>query len=75
MKNQFTLPLVSLSLASLAFMAPSASAKDIVHDADYYVLEAQHGKQWAKDDKAVDKKLAEFRKTNGSALINHTWLR
>jgi arylsulfatase len=51
-------------------MAPSASAKDIVHDADYYVLEAQHGKQWAKDDKAVDKKLAEFRKTNGGKSPN-----
>ena len=48
-----------------------ASAKSkIVHDAEYYILEAQNGKKWAADDKAVDKKLAQFRKKNGGMPPN-----
>ena len=46
------------------------AATKIVHDAEYYILEAQHGKQWAKDDKAVDAKLAKFRKKNGGKPPN-----
>ena len=42
----------------------------IVHDTEYYILEAQNGEQWAKDDKAVDEKLAEFRKKNGNKPPN-----
>ncbi len=37
----------------------------IIHDAEYYVLEAQNAEKWAADDKAVDEKLAAFRKKNG----------
>jgi arylsulfatase len=65
MKSIFAVP-----LAGLMLMASFASAKDIIHDADYYVLEAQHGEQWAKDDEAVEKKLAAFRKTNGGKPPN-----
>ena len=42
----------------------------IVHDAEYYILEAQNGKKWTDDDKSVDKKLAEFRKKNGGKPPN-----
>ena len=53
----------------------SAQAKDIVHDTEYYVLEAQNGEQWANDDEAVDRKLAEFKKTNGETISGEkTWL-
>jgi arylsulfatase len=51
-----------------------ATAADIVHDAEYYVLKAQNGKQWAKDDKAVDRKLAEFRKKNGGKPPNFIYI-
>jgi len=54
----------------LLMAAPQALATDIVHDADYYVLEAQHKEQWAKDDKKVDQKLADFRKKNGGKSPN-----
>jgi len=47
-----------------------SAAKEIIHDADYYILEAQHNKQWAEDDKKVDQKLAEFRKNNGGKSPN-----
>ncbi len=42
----------------------------IVHDAEYYFLEAQNGEQWAKEDKQVDKMLAEIRKKNGGKRPN-----
>ncbi|MHC5163729.1 MAG: hypothetical protein ACYSO4_11580 [Planctomycetota bacterium] len=42
----------------------AAQAKDIVHDAEYYILEAQHGEKWAAEDNELDKKLAEFRAKN-----------
>ena len=64
-KSIFTVP-----LATLLLMTSVASAKEIIHDADYYVLEAQHSEQWAKDDKTVDQKLAEFRKSNGGKPPN-----
>jgi arylsulfatase A-like enzyme len=45
-------------------------AADIVHDAEYYVLEKQNGEAWAKEDKSLDKTLAEFRKKNGGKPPN-----
>jgi arylsulfatase len=36
----------------------------IMHDAEYYVLEAQHAEQWAEDDATVAEKLAAFRDEN-----------
>jgi arylsulfatase A-like enzyme len=53
--------LLALGLAShIAF----ASAADIVHDAEYYILEKQNGEKWSLEDKDLDKRLAEFRKSN-----------
>jgi arylsulfatase len=46
------------------------AAKKIVHDTEYYILEAQNGKQWTADDKEVDKKLAEFREKNSGKPPN-----
>ncbi len=48
----------------------TAQAKEIVHDAEYYILEAQNGEKWAAEDKGLDKKLAEFRKKNGGKPPN-----
>jgi arylsulfatase len=57
-------------IAGLFALASCANAEEIIHDAEYYILEAQNGKQWAKDDKAVDKKLEKFRKKNGGKPPN-----
>lgn len=53
----------------------SASAKDIVHDAEYYVLKAQHGDKWAKQDKEIDEKLAALRNKYGTPpnIIHIMW--
>jgi arylsulfatase A-like enzyme len=56
-------------------LAGPASAKDIVHDAEHYILEAQHGEKWAEEDKALDKKLAELRNRFGTPpnIIHIMW--
>ncbi len=48
----------------------TAADNGIVHDAEYYILEAQHGQKWSADDKAVDAKLAAFREKNGGKSPN-----
>ena len=55
-----------LSAAANAETQPEA----IQHDAEYYVLAAQNGKQWSKDDDAIDKKLAALREENGGKRPN-----
>ena len=37
----------------------------IVHDAEYYVIEAQNGERWASEDKDLDKRLSELKKKHG----------
>jgi arylsulfatase len=60
-----------LAALLLLFGTTMVQAKEkIVHDAEYYILEAQNGEKWAKDDKALDKKLAECTKKNGGKPPN-----
>jgi len=60
-----------IAVAAIGLMTTvTAQAKDIVHDTEYYVLEAQNGEKWAQDDKVVDSKLNEFRKKNGGKPPN-----
>ena len=50
-------------------------AAEIVHDAEYYILEAQHGDRWAAEDKELDQELAELREKFGKPpnLIHIMW--
>jgi arylsulfatase len=59
----------------MAGMTAIAVAKDIVHDAEHYILEAQHAEKWAAEDKALDEKLAELRKQFGMPpnIIHIMW--
>ena len=50
--------------------AATQAKEKIVHDAEYYILEAQNGEKWAKEDKSLDQKLAEFTKKNGGKPPN-----
>lgn len=71
-KSVFVYYLIA-TIAAMAFAATNGLAEKntkIVHDTEYYILEAQNGDQWAKDDKAVDEKLAAFRKKNGNKPPN-----
>ncbi len=67
-----TLPL----LAVLAAFAPSpVRAAEIIHDAEYYVLEAQHGEAWAAEDAEIDAKLEALRNKYGTPpnIIHVMW--
>jgi archaellum biogenesis protein FlaJ (TadC family) len=55
MKKIITVFFVSLLLV---FSIATAQAKEkIVHDSEYYILEAQNGENWAAVDILVEKKL------------------
>ena len=62
-----------------ASMFTTALAQDadkaIVHDAEYYVLEAQHAKEWAGQDIALQAKIDALKKKHGRPpnLIHIMW--
>lgn len=61
----------ALTIFTVAVLAATqVYGADIVHDAEYYVLERQHAKQWAADDQAVEAKLREIRDKNGGKPPN-----
>ncbi len=60
--------------SALVLSAVLFAQDPIAQDSEYYVLEAQNGKQWAKDDKSVDHKLAEFKKKNGGKSPNIVYI-
>ena len=41
-------------------------AKPIIHDAEYYISQAQNDKKWAKEDKELDEKLKQLKKKFGT---------
>ena len=47
----------------------------IIHDSEYYILEAQHGEKWSAEDQDIDKKLAELREKYGAPpnIIHIMW--
>ncbi len=56
------------AVAGMAFAFGLALAQEegkILHDAEYYILEAQNGERWAAEDKELDKKLDELKKKQG----------
>lgn len=65
--------LIGFLLAVLA-TSPTYGA-DIIHDAEFYVLEAQHGDKWSAEDEALDAKLAELREKYGKPpnIIHIMW--
>ena len=62
-------PAIGLLGAGL-FAAGVQAGEPLVHDAEYYILAKQHGEAWAKEDKALDQTLADFRKNNGGKPPN-----
>ncbi len=65
-------------LASVLFVVGATmaqAANEIIHDAEYYVLEAQYGEKWAAEDKALKEKLAELKAKYGTPpnIIHIMW--
>jgi arylsulfatase len=52
-----------------------AEKPKIIHDAEYYILDALHGEAWAAQDKELDQKLAELREKYGAPpnIIHIMW--
>ncbi len=57
--------IATMVLAAGAGLARAQGKGKIVHDAEYYIIEAQNGQKWAAEDKEIDKKLAELKKKHG----------
>ncbi|HEY2620401.1 MAG TPA: sulfatase-like hydrolase/transferase [Acetobacteraceae bacterium] len=64
---------IQAALAAVAGLLPvsqtlhaQGSKPQIVHDSEYYILEAQYGERWAAEDKDLDAKLAELRQKYGA---------
>lgn len=60
----------SALLAALASGTSALAAKPIVHDGEYYFLEAQYKDVWQKENQEIDAKLAELREKNGGKRPN-----
>ena len=73
-KHAFALGFALLAIAS-ANVSPVQAKDQIIHDAEYYILEAQNGKVWAVEDGNLDKKIAELRTKYGRPpnLIHYMW--
>ena len=64
----------SAPLAAEALL-PMPQQGDIVHDAEYYIIEAQNRQAWAAEDTALDQRLAELRAEHGTPpnIIHVMW--
>jgi len=59
-----------VAIAAAAAVPVLAAAADLIHDAEYYILEAQNGERWAAEDTDIASKLAEVRGRNGGSPPN-----
>ncbi len=64
-----------LAAICLLLLSTAGVAQDIVHDAEYYILEAQNGARWKLEDEALDARLAELRAKHGAPpnIIHVMW--
>jgi arylsulfatase A-like enzyme len=78
MRKQLTLFSLMLIFGLALFFTGNVLAKgtsEIIHDAEYYVLEAQHGEKWAAEDKELKDKLDALYKKHGTRpnIIHIMW--
>ncbi len=63
------------ALCTFGLTLPALGAdKPIQHDAEHYMLAAQHGARWSQEDKDVDKLLAELRAKHGGKPPNIVYI-
>jgi arylsulfatase A-like enzyme len=69
--------IISVATAALlsSAVAPKAQEGKIIHDAQYYILNAQNGEKWQAEDKDLDARLAELRQKYGRPpnIIHLMW--
>ncbi|MGI9520053.1 MAG: sulfatase-like hydrolase/transferase [Hyphomicrobiaceae bacterium] len=64
------LSILGATIAAFFATGIAHATDEVIHDAEYYVLERQHSPQWADDDKAVEAMLADIRTKNNSKPPN-----
>ena len=62
--------IITIGLFVAMLVSGSVYAKDLVHDAEFYILKEQNGQRWAEDDKRIEIELEAFRKRNGGKPPN-----
>jgi len=67
--------LAILVAVTLSIQTAAAASGDIIHDAEHYILAAQHGDKWMTEDKDIDAKLAELKNKFGTPpnIIHIMW--
>lgn len=61
--------------AVLGTFGVSNASAQIVHDSEYYILEAQNGEKWQADDERLNERLAELRAKHGTPpnIVHIMW--
>ena len=69
------LKIAVFGLFSIACVFNPAYSADIVHDAEYYILEAQNGAVWEVEDGKLNQKLAELKSKYGTTpnIVHFMW--
>ncbi len=57
---------MALGLLVLGVLSAPPAVAELVHDAEYYILEAQNGEAWAVEDGELDQKLADLQAKHGA---------
>jgi arylsulfatase len=67
--------LVGGLVAATLCAVTNAQSSAIIHDAEHYVLEAQHGERWKTEDREIAARLAELRRKHGTPpnIIHIMW--
>ena len=76
MNNKTNLRTLFFSIVLLLTFYVDTQAQDkIIHDAEYYILKAQHGDKWEQQDQEIQKKLADLEKKHGSKpnIVHIMW--
>ena len=75
MRNYPLLSVVGTAAMTLLFSSHLMAKDPIIHDAEHYILEAQHGEKWSTEDGALDERLAELKKKFGTPpnIIHIMW--
>ena len=66
------MPVLALLTGSQLVLADGSR---IVHDAEYYILEAQNGEKWQAEDEQLQQRLAELKKKHGTPpnIVHVMW--
>lgn len=74
-KMLFSLVVIPILFFSYVGNIIAQGGDGIVHDAEFYVLEAQNGEKWAAEDKKLEQRLAELKEKHGQPpnIIHIMW--